>query len=116
MQPLLARLSGILGDAAAMEGRLLEVLGTWRGRPVAEQGYGPGNVINLLRLQRGNLRGVDGSRLAIRQAYLQDVEAQDACFAGSHLAEAALAEAFNQPAAVALSADGALPGGRDGDG
>jgi hypothetical protein len=36
----------------------------------------------------------------------QEVEAQDARLAGVHLAEAVLAEAFDYPSAVALSAEG----------
>jgi hypothetical protein len=58
----------------------------WRGQPGVEQGYGPGTVVNLLRLLRGDLRGVDLSRLAIRQAYLAEVHAQAASLAGAHLA------------------------------
>ena len=54
------------------------------------------------------MRGLDLARLSIRQAYLAEVEAQDATLAGAHLAQAILAEAFNYPTAVALSADGAL--------
>ncbi|HWE63489.1 MAG TPA: helix-turn-helix domain-containing protein, partial [Chloroflexota bacterium] len=106
-QPLLERLSGSLGNAAAVERRLLVVLSLWRGRSAEEQGYGPGNVVNLLRLLRGDLRGLDLSRLAIRHAYLQGVEAQDASLTGAHLSEVVLAEGFNYPTAVALSADGA---------
>ncbi len=105
-QPLLARLRAS-GGSATVERSLLELLAGWRGRPVGEQGYGPGNVVNLLRMLRGELRGLDLSHLAIRQAYLQEVEAQDASLAGAHLAEAVLAEAFTYPTAVALSADGA---------
>ena len=78
-----------------------------RGRPVEEQGYGPGNLVNLLRLLRGDLKGVDLSGLAIRQAYLQDVEAQGASLAGAHLSETVLGEAFSYPTSLALSADGA---------
>jgi len=106
-QPLLERVNGILGSAAAVERQLLALLGRWRGQPAAEQGYGPGNVVNLLRLLRGDLRGLDFSRLAIRHAYLQEVEAQDASLAGAHLSETALAEAFNYATALALSADAA---------
>ena len=73
-----------------------------------KQGYGPGNVVNLLRLLRGDLRGLDLSRLVIRQAYLQGVEAQDASLSGAQLTEAVLGEAFAYPTAVALSADGAF--------
>ena len=65
-------------------------------------------MVNLLRLLRGDLRGLDLSRLAIRQAYLAEVEAQDASLAGAHLAEAVLAEAFTYSTSVALSADGAF--------
>jgi len=66
--------------------------------------------VNLLRLLRGDLRGLDLSRLAIRHAYLQGVDAQDASLAGAQLAQAVLAEAFAYPTAVALSADGAFVG------
>ena len=84
------------------------MLDEWRGRPAAEQGYGPGNVVNLLRLLRGDLRGMDLSRLAMRQAYLQESEAQDASLAGTDLSEAALADAFGYPTALALSTDSSL--------
>ena len=107
-QPLLVRLGADLGGPAAVERQLLTLQGRWRGRPAAEQGYGPGNVVNLLRLLRGDLRGLDLSHLTIRHAYLQGVEAQDASLAGAHLAEAVLAEAFPYTTALALSADGAF--------
>jgi WD40 repeat protein/transcriptional regulator with XRE-family HTH domain len=93
-------------DERRTEQRLVELLEEWRGLPDKEQGYGPGNVINLLRLLRGDLRGLDLSRLIIRQAYLQRTEAQDASLAGSRLAEVVLGDAFGAVVAVALSADG----------
>jgi DNA-binding SARP family transcriptional activator len=105
--PILERL-GTDGGAGGAERRLLALLDGWRDRPTAEQGYGPGSVVNLLRLLRGDLRGLNLSRLGIRQAYLAEVDAQDASLADAHLAEAVLAEAFTYPLAVALSADGAL--------
>ena len=105
--PILQRLTAQHGDGGA-EQRLLALLDGWRGRPAAEQGYGPGNVVNLLRLLRGDLRGLDLSRLAIRQAYLAEVDAQDASLVDAHLAETVLAEAFDFPSSVALSGDGAL--------
>ena len=102
-RPLLER----LGNGPNPERRLLDLLTFWQHAPSSTLGYGPGNVVNLLRLQRGDLRGVDLSGLAIRQAYLQGVDAQEASLAGSQLAESVLAEAFNHPASVVLSADGA---------
>jgi predicted ATPase len=106
-QPLLARLRGQLGGAAKVEERLLALLAAWRGQPAVEQANGPGNAVNLLRLLRGDLRGLDLSDLVIRQAYLQEVEAQGASLARARLSEAVLAEAFTYPLSVALSADGA---------
>src|SRR5947209_6103613 len=91
-----------------MEQRLLALLAAWRARPAAEQRYGPGNVVNLLRLLRGDLRGLDLSHLAIRQAYLADVDAQDAKLVGAQLVDTVLAEAFNFPGNVAVSGDGSL--------
>ena len=72
-----------------------------------DQGYGPGNLVNLLRPLRGDLKGVDLFGLAIRQIYLPDVEAQGASLAGAHLSETVLGEAFSYPTSLALSADGA---------
>ena len=105
--PVLERLIARYDDKRGAEQCLTRLLDSLRGRPRVEQGYGPGNLINLLRLLRGDLRGVDLSGLTIRQAYLQEVEAQDASFAGAHLSDSTIAEAFDSPSSVALSADGA---------
>jgi WD40 repeat protein/transcriptional regulator with XRE-family HTH domain len=102
--PLLERLVTSRGSARAVERLLLTLLDTLRARPQDEQGYGPGNLVNLLRMLRGDLRQVDLSGLMIRQAHFQ-VEAQDANLSGTHLSETVLAEAFNFPSAMALSAD-----------
>ena len=99
---------GVPAWACGSGGRWLALLAGWRDRSAAEQGYGPGSLVNLLRLLRGNLRGLDLSRLALRQAYLAGVEAQDASLAGADCSEAVLAEAFDFPGSVALSGNGAL--------
>src|SRR5262249_2776161 len=87
--PILQRLTHRHGQEGS-ESRLLTLLDGWRRRPATEQGYGPGNVVNLLRLLRGDLRGLNLSRLAIRHVYLQGVEVQDASLADVHLTEAVL--------------------------
>jgi WD40 repeat protein/DNA-binding XRE family transcriptional regulator len=106
-QAVLHRLIASIGSSGA-ELRLLDLLERWRDREPVEQGYGPGNVVNLLRLLRGELRGLNLSHLFIRQAYLQEVEAQDATLAAVHLSEAVLPGAFNDPMSAALNADGTL--------
>jgi NACHT domain/WD domain, G-beta repeat len=90
------------------EQSLLALLHMWRVAPRPQQCYGPGNAVNLLRLQRGDLNGLDFSGLSIRQAYLADIDAHAASLAGSDLAESVLGEAFDFPCSVALSGDGAL--------
>jgi WD40 repeat protein/transcriptional regulator with XRE-family HTH domain len=105
-EPLLERFvasRGSRGAAARQLGMLLDHL---RVLPPEAQGYGSGNLVSLLRVLRGDLRGVDLSGLAIRQVYLQEVEAQDASLAGAHLTGTVLAQAFTYPTHVALSADG----------
>jgi len=104
--PLLNQLVATEGSSERVERRLLELLDQLRARRSGEQGYGPGNLVNLLRLSRGNLRQIDLSRLEIRQAFLQGVEAQDASLAESHLSEVVLADAFKYPTSVTLSSDG----------
>jgi len=61
------------------------------------EGYGPANVLALLRELRAHLRGLDLSHLSIRGAYLQGVEMQDASLARASLRETVLNEAFDIP-------------------
>jgi len=105
--PIVRRVIDEHGETGT-EQRLVWLLDGWRAIPAGEHGFGPGNVVNLLRLLRGDLKRMDLSGLAMRQAYLQEAEAQDASLVGSHLTEAVLAEAFAYSSAVALSADGLL--------
>jgi hypothetical protein len=91
---ILQRITPEYDEIGGAEPRLAGLLHGWRGRRAAEQGYGPGNIVNLLRLVKGDLRGVDLSRLAIRQAYLA-IDMQASSLAGAHLAESVLAEAFS---------------------
>ena len=108
IRPLIEPVVGVPGHAETLERQLLMLLTFWREQPRSEQGYGPGNVVNLLRSLRGELRGLDLTRLVIRQAYLAEVEAQDARLSDAELADTVLAEAFHFPGSVALSSDGTL--------
>ena len=108
MAPLLERLVASYGTRDAVEQRCIALLDQLRQLPQGEQRYGPGNLVNLLRVSRGDLNGLDLSGLSIRQAFLQDIEAHDTSLAGARLDQAVLAEAFNYPSSVALDADGTL--------
>jgi len=106
VHPLVERLRSELGADALVEAHLLRLLSQFRSEDEALQGYGPANVISLLKALRGHLRGLDLSRLSIRGAYLQGVEMQDATLAGAMLHEVAFTEAFDAVLSVAVSPDG----------
>lgn len=108
--PLLERLIKAVDGRERAERLLLALLDSWRSpaaaEPSSEPGYGPGNVVNLLRLVRGHLRGVNLARLALRQVYLQGVEAQDSSLAQAAVRDNVFTEAFGIVHAVASTRSG----------
>jgi WD40 repeat protein/transcriptional regulator with XRE-family HTH domain/type II secretory pathway predicted ATPase ExeA len=104
--PLLARLQGVYQGRAAVERQLCAVLDALRGRAEEAQGYGPANLVALLRLLRGHLRGLDLSHIALRGAYLQEVEMQDARLTGTIMRDCVFREAFDVITALAISRSG----------
>jgi WD40 repeat protein/transcriptional regulator with XRE-family HTH domain len=106
VHPLLERLRAELGTDGLIETHLLRLLALFRAEDAATQGYGPANVISLLKDLRGHLRGLDLSQLTIRGAYLQGVELQDATLSGALLQECVLTETFDAVYAFAMSKSG----------
>jgi WD40 repeat protein/transcriptional regulator with XRE-family HTH domain len=106
VHPLLVRLRSKLDADAQVEAHLLDLLAKFRAEDAATQGYGPANVIALLKALRGDLRGLDLSWLAIRGAYLQGVEMQDTTLAGAGMHECVMSEAFDAITAVVISRSG----------
>jgi WD40 repeat protein/transcriptional regulator with XRE-family HTH domain len=106
VRPLVERLRTELGSDARVEGQCLSLLTHVRAEEGNREGYAPANVISLLKALRGDLCGLDLSRLAIRGAYLQGVEMQDANLSGAVLRECVLTEAFDAISAVAISRGG----------
>src|SRR6266496_2254743 len=106
VQPLLERLCAELGANAQIEAHLLRLLAQFRSEDAATQGYGPANVITLLKALQGHLRGLDLSRLVLRGVYLQGVELQDANLSGALLQESVFTQTFDAITAVAISSSG----------
>jgi WD40 repeat protein/transcriptional regulator with XRE-family HTH domain len=102
VRPLVERLRAEFASDSRVEDQLVALLRHIRTEDGNSQGYGPANVISLLKA----LRGLDLSRLAIRRAYLQGVEMQDATLSGALLRECVLSEAFDAITAVAISRSG----------
>jgi len=105
--PVLARLADARPEGGS-EALLLELLAQFRGRPLAEQGYGPGNVVNLLRLARSHLRDLDLSGLSLRQVDFAAVSAQGTSLARAQLDTALFAQQFGAAMCASLSADGSF--------
>jgi WD40 repeat protein len=108
LEPVLGRLLRQLKSEQAIEQQLLRVLAALRDKPRREQGYGGGNVINLLYRLKGTLRGCDFSRLHIRQAYFVGVNLQEANFAEASLEHCVFSETFSSIFSLAFSPDGQL--------
>src|SRR5260221_14353636 len=106
LKPVLARLLTVLKSEQIIEQRMLHALATVRSRSWEEQGYGGGNVINLLYQLRGPLREYDFSKLRIRQAYFAGVELQEANFVESRFDQSVFSETFSAIYSVAFSPDG----------
>jgi WD40 repeat protein/transcriptional regulator with XRE-family HTH domain len=108
VEPLLSEVRNLYQEQAELEEHLLRLLDTLRGRADYAQGYGPANLLTLLRVQRGHLRGLDLGRLSIRGAFLRDVQMQDTSLAFVTLRDTVFTESFDAIRAVAISPDGRL--------
>ena len=104
--PLLTRLRSSYPKRAALEKQLVALLSEFRSWEESAQGYGPANLLALLRELRGHLCGLDLSQLFIRGASLAGVELQDTTLAGATLRECTFTEGVNATRAVAISCDG----------
>src|SRR3989440_13020254 len=101
--PILAGLRSSYPLRTALEEQLLVLLVQQRERADDAQGYGPANLLALLRELRGHLRGLDLSQLSLRGVYLQGVEMQDTTLSGATLQETVFTGSFDPPWSVATS-------------
>src|SRR6266568_9117675 len=106
LAPLLARLQSVYQGRAEVEGQLRALLDGLRERAEEAQGYGPANLVALLRLLRGDLRGLNLSQLSLRGVYLQGLKLQDTTLFGAMLRECVFSETFDAITAVAISRSG----------
>ena len=86
--------------------QLVRMLDQLRKRSTYTQGYGPKNMLRLLRALHGQLRGLDLSHLFLRGADLQGIEMQDTDLSGATLRDTLFTGTFNLITAIAASPDG----------
>lgn len=106
--PCLDRLLTLYQQPSLLDAHLKQVLEALRQLPMDQQGYGPANILALLRQLRGHLRHLDLSRLALRSAYLQGVEMQHTSLNGATLREMLFTEAIHLVTSVAISGAGTM--------
>ncbi len=104
--PILAALRNSYPLRTELEEQLLALLDRLRERADDAQGYGPANLLALLRELRGHLRGLNLSKLSLRGVYLQGIEMQDTTLSGAALQETVFTESFDPPWSVATSPNG----------
>jgi WD40 repeat protein/transcriptional regulator with XRE-family HTH domain len=104
--PVLDRLRSIYSTQPRLEERLIELLKGMSGQDEAVQGYGPSNLIVLLRLLRGNLRGLDLSQLVLRNLNLQGVAMQDTTVSNALMRDIFFTQTFSAVLAVDVSKSG----------
>jgi WD40 repeat protein len=104
--PVLAQLRSIYLREGALEAQLLALLAQSALQADYAPGYGPTNLLLLLRLHQGHLRGLDLSGLVLRNLYLQGVDMQDTSLADSLLQESVFTETFDTITAVATDRNG----------
>ncbi len=114
--PILALLRSSYQQRDALEQQLFSLLAHLRTQADYAQGYGPANVLALLLLQRGHLRDLYLSRLALRGVHLQGVEMQDANLAGATLRDSVFTETFDVITALAISPSGQYWAAASGNG
>ena len=114
--PILAGLRSLFILQTAVEEQLRSLLSHLAALPFDKQGYGPANMVALLRRLRGDLRGLDLSRLALRGAFLQGVEMQDTKLIGAVIRECVFTDTFDAIWSVAISRDGRYWGASIGRG
>src|SRR5258708_5795537 len=104
--PLLAPLQSRVPGHVGVGPRLRSLLSEVRSWAEDTQGYAPANLVALLRVLGGHLRGMDLSRLVLRGVHLQGVEMQDASLSGSLIQQSVFTETFDAIWAVTVSRSG----------
>ncbi|WP_199299220.1 NB-ARC domain-containing protein [Trichocoleus desertorum] len=108
LQPLTDQLLAKLGEFAAVEQQLNQLLAELRGKPSSYTGYAAGNILNLLCHLKVDLSDRDFSDLAIRQAYLANVSLPRTNFTHTTIEQSVFTETTGSILALAFSPDGNL--------
>ncbi|RCJ27958.1 hypothetical protein A6770_24725 [Nostoc minutum NIES-26] len=108
LQPVIDGLLAVLRSKRGIENQLTTILARLREKSPLEPGYTAGNILNLLRQLKIDLKSYDFSSLTVWQADLQNVKLHSVNFQNANLAKSVFAETFGGILSVAFSPDGKL--------
>jgi WD40 repeat protein len=106
LQPLAAKLLGNFGAEIALVRQLQTLVVQLQVLPVKQHGYGGGNLLNLLRYLKIDLRGFNFSGLLIRQALMHDITLHQTNFSRAVFHQCQFANTFGGVTCIAFSPDG----------
>ena len=93
-------------ERTAVEARLLSLLDHLRDWDQRSQGYGPANLVALLGVLRGDLRGLNLSRLSLCRVSLQGVQMQDANLSGAAFQDSFFTQPLDAIEGIIISGNG----------
>ncbi|MBD2121480.1 eIF2A-related protein [Trichocoleus sp. FACHB-262] len=108
LQTLTDQLLAKLGEFAAVEQQLNQLLAELRGKPSSYTGYAAGNILNLLCHLKVDLSDRDFSNLAIRQAYLANISLHRINLTDTTIEQSVFTETTGSILAITFSPDGNL--------
>ncbi len=106
LQAISERLIEMLGSAETIREYLVQILATQRQSTSREINYVAGNLLNLFRQLKLDIRGYDFSNLTIWQANLQDFPLHQVNFAHSDLTQSVFTETLGNILSATFSPDG----------
>jgi hypothetical protein len=106
LQPLTEQLLTHFATQAQLEKHFCQLLASLHHQTAMQTGYAAGNLLNLFCHLKTDLKGLDFSHLAIRQAYLANATLHDVDFTGTQISQTVFAETFGGVVSVTFSPDG----------
>ncbi len=106
LSPLAERLLAHFDSQPQLEQHLYKILNGLRQAAPLQTGYAGGNLLNLFGYLKTDLKGVNFSNLAIRQAYLLNSILHEADFTDAQISQTVFAETFGGVVGVACTSDG----------
>lgn len=107
LQPVVTQILAQMGRTRLVA-RLRELLADLRLQPPAQQGYGAGNLLNLLLHIGESVQGYDFAGLQVWQAYLQGKQLPQVNFSGANLAHSVFTHTFGEIKDIQFDAEGHL--------